>query len=310
MGRTFAPGKPQGGPSIPCNLPIHYVMQRKLVLEFTKMNGAGNDFIVLDNRFYYFSDDELSNLAQRFCPRRTGIGADGLLAYSLPKDDAHHYRMQYYNADGSLGTMCGNGARCLARFARFAGVTDEDLSFESDAGIYRAHVPADPHAPVRLYVQPPQHYRPNCALQAPLPDGVPPVHYIWPGVEHVVLFADDAAAAPVGTWGPAIRRNEALAPAGANVNFVQVLSNGGEGRGALRVRTFEKGVEEETLACGTGAMASALVARLQGKVHTETVDVHMPGGTLSVGFRLDGEAVSDLYLEGPAEAVYRGTVEV
>ncbi len=130
-------------------------MQRKLILEFTKMNGAGNDFIVIDNRFYNFSDDELADLARRFCPRHVGIGADGVLAFARPTDAAHHYRMRYVNADGSIGTMCGNGACCLARYARHAGLLDETMRFESDAGVYRAFVPPEPEAPVRLFVPPP-----------------------------------------------------------------------------------------------------------------------------------------------------------
>lgn len=288
-----------------------------LVLDFTKMNGAGNDFIVVDNRFYHFSGDELSALARRLCPRRTGIGADGLLAFAAPQDDAHDYRMHYYNADGSLGTMCGNGARCLARFARLAGMTREELSFESDAGVYRAHAPADPAAPIRLYVQPPRHYRPDVPVEAELARHMRPLHYIWTGVEHVVCFVEQADATPVGSMGRAIRHDAALQPAGANVNFVEVR-NGDGGAGTLprlHVRTFEKGVEDETLACGTGAMASALVARLQGQVASDEVEVQMPGGLLRVGFAFeggtpDGDRVRDLYLEGAADVVYRGTVEV
>ena len=285
-------------------------MQRRLILEFTKMNGAGNDFIVIDNRFYNFSDEELSDLAKRFCPRRTGVGADGILAFSTPQDPEHHYRMRYFNADGSRGSMCGNGARCLARFARLAGVDAEEMVFESDAGLYRALVPAAATAPVRLYVPPPRDFRPETPLHAPAARAAGAAHYIWPGVEHIVLFVDAVENAPVETLGPEIRWDEALAPAGANVNFVEVLDADRAGEARLRVRTFEKGVEGETLACGTGAMASALVARLLEQVQQSTVAVEMPGGTLNVGFQRDGETIYDLYLEGPADVVYRGTLEV
>jgi diaminopimelate epimerase len=287
-------------------------MQRKLVLEFTKMNGTGNDFIVVDNRFYYFSDEELSELAARLCPRRTGIGADGLLAFK-PADDEmrHQYRMKYYNADGSLGTMCGNGARCLARFARFAGVDAQELAFESDAGVYRAHAPDAPAAPIRLFVLPPQRFQARIELASQPDADLGPVHYIWTGTEHVVVFVEDVDTAPVAAWGPKLRKDSVLAPAGANVNFVQVLAPGAEREPArLAVRTFEKGVEEETLACGTGAMASAVIARLTGEIEAERVHVQMRGGVLRVGFALDGGEVTDLYLEGAVETVYRGTVEV
>lgn len=282
-------------------------MQRKLVLEFTKMNGAGNDFIVLDNRFYHFGHEELVALARRWCKRRTGVGADGLLAFEAPEDERYHYRMRYLNTDGTVGTMCGNGARCLARFARSAGMEADELLFESDAGVYRAQVPEDPHGPVRLYVRPPRRYEPAIALAGKEAEqaGIGPVHYIWPGVEHVVCFVEDADAAPVAQVGRAIRRDEVLAPAGANVNFVQVLPDG-----SLRVRTFEKGVEDETLACGTGALASGLVASLQDRTQAMPVPVDMPGGRLLVGFERDGEKFSEVYLEGPAETVFRGTIEV
>lgn len=285
-------------------------MDKKLVLEFTKMNGAGNDFVVVDNRFYNFSTEELSSLAHRLCKRRFAIGADGLLAFSTPTDPQYHYRMRYYNADGSLGTMCGNGARCLARFARMAGIEDDEMVFESDAGIYRAHAPANPSAPVKIFVQPPRDFTPNKPLAGSLATHVGPVHYIWTGTEHVVCFVEEVESTPVEACGRAVRSDEALAPAGANVNFVQVIQNGKTGRSKLRVRTFEKGVEEETLACGTGAMASAIVSRLMGHVSSNQVEVEMLGGVLGVGFQMNGNGVKDLYLEGPADFVFRGTIDV
>lgn len=287
-------------------------MKRRLVLEFAKMNGAGNDFVVLDNRFYNFTDAELSDLAVRLCPRRTGIGADGLLAFARPQDAAaHDYRMRYFNADGSAARMCGNGARCLAHFARRAGIDKADLTFESDAGVYRARAEAEAGAPVRLFVPPPRDFAPAVDLKGEAARAAGPVSFIWTGTEHAMRFVEDVDAAAVGKDGPPLRRDAALAPAGANVNFVQVVDAGGAEQAAmLRVRTYEKGVEAETPACGTGALAAAVVARLLERIHAETVDVHMPGGALRVGFHLDGEAVSDLYLEGPVALTFRGTVEV
>ncbi len=131
------------------------------------------------------------------------------------------------------------------------------------------------------------------------------MHYVWTGTEHVVCFVDDVTSTPVATWGPAIRSDEALDPTGANVNFVQVVS-----ADRLIARTYEKGVEDETLACGTGAIAAAVTARLLGRTSRNRIEVSMPGGVLTVGFELTGDVVSDLYLEGPAEAVFRGTIEV
>ncbi|MEM8486317.1 MAG: diaminopimelate epimerase [Bacteroidota bacterium] len=272
------------------------------------MSGNGNDFIVIDNRFYNFSAEELADLARRFCPRRTGIGADGILAYMLPDDAAHQYRMKYFNADGSLGTMCGNGARCLARFARKSGVVEETMQFESDAGVYRATAGPDDDNPVRIYVQPPQ----ALALEKlSHPELHQPAHYIWTGTEHLVSFTESLDAVPVVALGRVLRNDATLAPNGANVNFVAVEESGAHDAPAqLRVRTYEKGVEDETLACGTGAMASAVIAKKTGLIASTTVQVHMAGGILGVGFDETADAVENLYLEGVVETIYRGTTEV
>lgn len=280
---------------------------RPFVLEFTKMSGAGNDFVVLDNRFFQFSEATLARLAARLCPRHEAVGADGLLALDHGSDGAN-FRMHYHNADGSRATMCGNGARCLARFARLAGLDRDVLAFDTDAGRYTADVPADPSAPVRLHVPPPRDLRPVRFADADL-------HAVWTGTEHVVAFADDVAALDLDAFALPVRHDPALAPRGANVNAVQVLEAGRAGAPArLRVRTFEKGVEGETRACGTGAMASALVAVLTGRVAAAPVAVEMPGGTLTVGFEGEAgapaKAVRALTLAGPAVVTFRGSVDL
>ena len=295
-----------------------------LIVPFTKMQGAGNDFVVLDNRFLRFSDDELAALARRVCPRRTGVGADGLLALDDSPTSGPggpggaDFQMRYRNADGSLATMCGNGARCLARFAaraglgRSVGAPDEGteagevvtLAFETDGGRYRAEVAGRAASgPVRLNVPPARDYGPG-------PEGSV---RIWTGTEHAVVFTDDVDTFDVQGEGSRLRHDPAFQPQGTNVNAVQVV-----GPSRVRVRTFEKGVEAETLACGTGAVASALAAAMGGRLHLGTeagtagrqsIAVEMPGGTLEVGFeRGDGEP-SDLTLSGPAETVYEGTLE-
>ena len=288
-----------------------------LIVPFTKMNGAGNDFLVLDNRFLRFSDDELAALAQRACPRRTGVGADGLLALDEPSGrrsppaggDGVDFRMRYRNADGSLGTMCGNGARCLARFAARAGLgaaADDAvaLTFDTDGGRYRAEVAGrGASGPVRLAVPPARDYGP---AEVDEPTGAV---RIWTGTEHAVVFTDDLAGADVEGEGPRLRHHPAFAPAGTNVNWVQVA-----GPARIRMRTFEKGVEAETLACGTGAVAGALAAALGGHLGTavggrQSVAVEMPGGTLEVGFEKAGGAPAEITLAGPAETVYQGTLE-
>lgn len=287
-------------------------MQRKLIVEFTKMNGAGNDFIVIDNRFFHFSLDDLAGLARQWCARRTGIGADGLLALAAPDDPSHDARMLYWNADGSRATMCGNGARCLARFARQAGLGGPEMHLETDAGVFRVKVPDDPEAPVRLSGHAVRDWQPDVQLESSLAlDG--PLAYLWTGTEHTVCFVPNVKAAPVIDTGRRVRYDPALAPAGANVNFVEVVTPGGARHPAtLTVRTYEKGVEAETLACGTGALAAAVVAWQSGQVAAEAraVRVQMPGGTLTVGFEVADGTVRDVYLEGPAQFVFRGTVEV
>ena len=277
-------------------------------MEFTKMSGAGNDFIVVDNRFYSFTHEELSGFATQFCRRREGIGADGLLALSNPASDSADYKMTYYNADGSLGTMCGNGARCLAKFARNAGLESEPLVFDSDAGIYSASVEPDSDD-VRLFVPAPQRYVESIELETNLPEGASKPHFIWTGTEHIVIFVDDVEHINVLRIGRMIRKDPALAPAGSNVNFVEIEGEV-EGAQSLKVRTFEKGVEDETLACGTGALAASLVSALTGKSDATRYAVRMKGGTLFVGWRGASSAPKDLYLEGAAEVIFRGTLEL
>ncbi|MEQ9103878.1 MAG: diaminopimelate epimerase [Rhodothermales bacterium] len=281
-------------------------MQRALVVEFTKMNGAGNDFIVIDNRFYHFSDAELQKLAVRYCPRRTGIGADGLLA--LNASHTADWRMRYVNADGSFGTMCGNGARCLAQFARAAGIPASGersgvpvSNFVTDAGVYAAHV--SPEGWVRLFVPPPRAFRSDVPMAAETP--FPTACTIWTGTEHAVVFSDDVARLDLEVYGRPMRYSQALGDAGANVDYVQVT-----GPSRVKVRTWEKGVEAETLACGTGAVASALVAAHLGLVEGPVVTVVMPGGKLYVGCGGEPLNPTDVHLEGPAESVYRGTIEI
>ncbi len=292
-------------------------MPPPLVVPFTKMSGAGNDFVVLDNRFLRFSDAELAALAASACPRRVGVGADGLLALDDGADGAD-FRMRYRNADGSLATMCGNGARCLARFAARAGLgrdagDDVRLTFDTDGGRYSARVDGGRGASgaVSLSVPPPRDLAPVSGFEHVVQtDGAAsPLVRIWTGTEHVVAFVDDVALVDLETVGARLRHDPAFAPAGTNVNVVHVAESGADAAARIAVRTFEKGVEGETLACGTGALAAALAAFRTGRVHDPAMDVTMPGGTLRVHFTVSGDAVENLVLEGPAETVFEGTLE-
>jgi diaminopimelate epimerase len=186
------------------------------------------------------------------------------------------------------------------------------MRLETDAGLFGALVPDDPEAPVRLSGHAVRDWQPEVNLETPFAlDG--PLAYLWTGTEHTVCFVPDVREAPVATVGRRVRQDGALAPAGANVNFVEVARVGDTQQPAtLTVRTYEKGVEAETLACGTGALAAAVAAWRSGQIAQEArvVRIQMPGGTLMVGFEVTDGAIRDVYLEGPARFVFRGTVEV
>lgn len=296
-------------------------MSRSLVVEFTKMQGAGNDFLVIDNRWYRFSEAELSDLAARWCPRRTGVGADGLLALCPAEEEDVDYRMRYVNADGSMATMCGNGARCLARYALTSGFEGPEVAFATDAGRYRARLQESAkseeasgagEAPaIRLYVPDAQRMQLDVALAGELPPGLIEADFVWTGTEHLVLFVEDAEAWPddeLARWGDRLRHDEALAPEGANANFVSCSSTD-SGQAEIHVRTFEKGVEAETPSCGTGVLAAVAAARERGRTNGGPVEVVTRGGRLRVGTETSSGSPR-MYLEGPVETVFRGTLEM
>jgi diaminopimelate epimerase len=265
---------------------------------FTKMNGAGNDFILIDNR-----DRKLKlTRAQvaRLCHRQRGIGADGVLLLVPCKSRQAEWAWQFYNSDGSQADMCGNGARCFARFAKTVVGIDGGVTFETGAGVITAVFDGDR---VTISLTSPK----NEALgeEIETSQGETIVHSINTGVPHTVIFVPDADRAMVLEQGREIRQHAHFGPKGTNVNFVQVI-----GPNHIRVRTYERGVEGETLACGTGVTASALVAaRVEG--FTSPVSVEVQGGdTLVVSFTETLGHFSDVRLAGPAEFVFEGTIEV
>jgi len=273
------------------------------MVSFAKMHGTGNDFIVLDNRSHQFSTDELAACARAWCPRRYGVGADGLLALDHPRTSAADYRMHYANADGSRATMCGNGARCLFRFARRIGFDREPLAFDTDAGLYRATVSSRNASHVQLFVPDVTDLREHIELERSVPEAIQELHYAHAGTEHLVATVADIEAIPVRKWGRHLRNDPRLAPAGANINFMAA----DEGP-SVRLRTYEKGVEDETPSCGTGVLAAATVAR---RIHrtkaTDGLRVQTNGGTLHVG-RATVAGDESLYLEGPAVSVFDGEI--
>jgi len=269
-----------------------------VVLEFTKMNGAGNDFLLIDNREQkiWLTRDQVV----RLCDRHRGAGADGLILLIPCESGKADWAWQFYNNDGSTGEMCGNGARCFARFVQKCTGVERDFTFETEAGIIAARFEAKN---ITVNLTQPNNLRLN--EQITLSSGAQLVHSLNTGVPHAVLFVPDADKAMVLQLGPEIRRHPHFAPKGTNVNFVQLL-----GPNHVRVRTFERGVEGETLACGTGVAASALVA---SRVHQfqSPVKVQVQGGDqLEVSFQERNGQFDDVRLTGPAEFVFEGRISL
>jgi diaminopimelate epimerase len=267
------------------------------MLRFTKMNGAGNDFVMIDNRA---GDVRLApEQIVRICDRHRGVGADGILLLEKPQNGAD-FRMRYYNRDGGEAEMCGNGARCFARFANKIAGAKQDVRFETPAGIIGAQLQGEL---VTLSMGDPTDLRKNVRLQIEDEEAV--VHYINTGVPHVVAPVSRIDVVNVQGKGERIRRHEMFSPKGANVNFLEK-----RGPKSIAIRTYERGVEDETLACGTGVVASALVFGATENI-SGTVRVLVRGGSeLTVGFDRDGEKFRNVTLTGPAEFVFEGTIEV
>jgi len=267
------------------------------MLRFTKMNGAGNDFVMIDNRA---GDVRLQpEQIVRICDRHRGGGADGILLLEKGSNGAD-FRMRYYNRDGGEAEMCGNGARCFARFAKKVAGAPERISFQTPAGLIGARLHGDL---VTLNMSDPTDLRLNLRLQIDGEDAV--VHYINSGVPHVVVPVARLDVVHVFTQGAAIRRHKKFSPQGANVNFI-------EKRGAQKilVRTYERGVEDETLACGTGVVASALIFAVTEKVDGPVSVTVRSGSELSVDFKRAGNQFRNVTLTGPAEFAFEGTIEV
>ena len=271
-----------------------YVLAVKI--QFTKMNGAGNDFVVVDNRDAHVSlaPEQIAQL----CHRQRGIGADGLILLRKTDGEAD-WSWDFYNADGSDAEMCGNGARCFARYIQLKTGSGNELSFQTACGIIRAKIDDEL---VTINLTDPQDLVINDVISTSVGDQS--VHLLNTGVPHAVLIVDNADRAMVENLGSEIRHHDHFAPAGTNVNFVQILAPS-----HIHVRTFERGVGE-TLACGTGVAASGMIAaHLNDWPSPVRVDV-LGGDKLSVAFEREGEKFSNVLLTGPADFVYEGTVEV
>ncbi len=260
-----------------------------MILNFSKYHGAGNDFILIDNR------KEEIRLTQKevafLCNRHFGIGADGLMLLNYSKE--YDFEMQYFNSDGNESTMCGNGGRCIAAFASHLGIIDKTTVFKAIDGLHTAKIIEDKGniKIVRLQM-----------LDVKEIKKIDNYFLLNTGSPHYVQFVDNVEAIDIVAEGRKIRYDEKFAPGGLNVNFVQIKEN------HLFVRTYERGVEDETLSCGTGVTAAALAYAFDKNIHQ--VSIHTKGGTLAVTFEKQNNSFKNIYLEGEACFVFEGEVKV
>jgi diaminopimelate epimerase len=267
------------------------------MLRFTKMNGAGNDFVMIDNR----SGEVRLQREQivRICDRHRGVGADGILLLEKGSNGAD-FRMRYYNRDGGEAEMCGNGARCFARFANRAAKAPAKISFQTPAGLIRGELHGEL---VTLQMSDPKDLRLDLDLTAN--DANEHVHFINSGVPHVVVPVSKVDDVEVRKRGEALRRHKEFSPAGANVNFTE---KGGPKK--ILVRTYERGVEDETLACGTGVVASALIFAARENTDGPISVTVRSGSELSVDFKRAEDKFTNVTLTGPAEFAFEGEIEI
>lgn len=259
-------------------------------MEFTfyKYQGTGNDFIMIDNRSGFFPKDDIA-LVEKLCNRRFGIGADGLIL--LENDTETDFRMVYYNSDGNPSSMCGNGGRCIVSFAKSLGLAESETTFIAADGLHHATIFPDG----------------NVSLQMKDVDTIDITAediFLDTGSPHHVQMEDDLQNLDVKSLGAKIRYSERYGKAGSNVNFVRQ-----EDENTFSLRTYERGVEDETLSCGTGATAVAIAMKAIGKTNAESVSLNVQGGKLTVSFHEHDGKFTGVFLNGPAEFVYKGTIQ-
>jgi len=267
-------------------------------IEFAKMVATGNDFILVDNRGKK-AEKKIGNLlkfAKKACERKHSIGADGLLL--LENSKKADMTMRIFNPDGSEVTMCGNGSRCLAYYAAKKGVSKNKLSIETKAGILKARVNGNT---AKIEMMPPKDLKTRFSIE--VYDESFEVDFINTGVPHVIYFVDDLDSFDVKRFGKVIRFHKEFASEGTNANFVKV-----NGRHSISIRTYERGVEDETFACGTGAVASSIVASELHSVESPVRVKTQGGGILTIYFKKEKGEYKDIFLEGEVKLVYEGRI--
>lgn len=262
-------------------------------IPFVKYHGAGNDFVLIDERVEDYTHVLSRTAIAAMCKRHLGIGADGLMR--LQKSDTAGFHMVYYNADGRESSLCGNGSRCIVAFAKSLGIIEDYANFTTSDGLHEAWVL--PGGDIRLRMHPPTDYRRINTFN----------HFVDTGSPHHVRFLNgiDVDAFEVFQEGRLVRNDSMYAPDGSNINFVNV-----DGPLALRVRTYERGVEDETLSCGTGVTACAYVHLIQEQLTDGQISISTPGGNLTVEVMARGKEDEEVFLMGPAKEVFQGTFPI
>jgi diaminopimelate epimerase len=256
-------------------------------LSFYKFQGTGNDFVIIDNRQSMFSKDD-TKLIAFLCDRKFGIGADGLIL--LENDPEFDFKMVYYNADGRESTMCGNGGRCIVAFAKYLNIIEEKVGFNAVDGYHTAIISGEN---VSLQMK-------DVADISVKPNSV----FLDTGSPHHVQIINNLKDFEVKTEGAKLRYG-IYGKKGSNINFVEQKSNS-----SFYVRTYERGVEDETLSCGTGVTAVAIAMHKTNKIQAKKVAIETLGGTLQVEFEVKDNLYTNIFLTGPAKLVFKGEINV
>ena len=262
-------------------------------IDFYKMSGSGNDFIIIDNRNKIVDEAGLLNFVASVCRRKMSVGADGLIL--IENSDAVDFKWRFFNSDGSVAEMCGNGARCAARFAHIKGIAGTEMSFETAAGIIHAKVVEDQ---VKIKMPDPADLKTDYTLE--LENSTLSVSSVNTGVPHVVVKTDNIDDIEIVKLGREIRFHDVFDPAGTNVNFACLQNDN-----IVAIRTYERGVEDETLACGTGAIACAIVISHKNKIKSPVKVMTRSGGYLYIYYKVKQGRFYDIFLEGDARIIYK-----
>ncbi len=268
-------------------------------MEFFKYSGSGNDFIIIDNRDNVIKERDLKRSAILLCDRKKGIGADGLLL--IEKSSCSFFKMRIINSDGSEAEMCGNGARCIAHFAFFKKVAPANMRFETLAGLIDAVVKDNTKVKVKLT----QPYGLRKDIKISYKNKKFILYYINTGVPHTVIFVNNNLdKVNIKDIGRYIRYHKYFAPAGTNVNFVKIID-----KHNIEIRTYERGVEDETFACGTGATASAIISGIIRNIDSPVKVKTKSRERLKIYFKINqNDVVDNVYLEGKITPIFKGTI--